>query len=114
MRKRKKIKVGQKVIFDPLQYGISYIPLSAPGYVVGIITEVHNKHQWFLVEYEAPNNRILRMGFKFNDFGFRGKHRYSIVIPVSNIREEHAMRHYVYHGDLTRYYVYNKISMKGN
>ena len=114
MRKRKKIKVGQKVIFDPLQYSISYIPLSTPEYVVGLIKEVHDEHRWFLVEYEAPNNRILRMGFKFNDFGFRGKHRYSIVIPVSNIREERMMRPYVYHGDLTRYYVYNKISMKGN
>ena len=40
MRKRKTIKIGQKVIFDPLQYGICYIPCSAPEYVIGIIAVV--------------------------------------------------------------------------
>lgn len=114
MRKRKTIKVGQKVIFDPLQYGICYIPCSAPEYVIGIITEIHDDHRWFLVEYETPMNDRLRMGFKFNDFGFKGKHYHSIVIPINSRREELIMRHYVYHGDLAQYYISKKISMKGN
>lgn len=114
MRKRKAIKVGQKVIFDPLQYGICYIPCSAPEYVIGTITKVYNDHRWFLVEYGTPKNGNLQMGFKFDDFGFKGKHNNSIVIPVRNRREELIMRHYVYHGDLAQYYISKKISMKGN
>lgn len=54
------------------------------------------------------------MGFKFDDFGFRGKNRNSVVIPINSRREELIMRHYVYHGDLAQYYISKKISMKGN
>lgn len=114
MIKRKTIKLGQKVIFDPLQYGICYIPCSAPEYVIGIIKEIHDNHRWFLVEYETPRNSTLRMGFKFDDFGFKGKNRNSVVIPINSRREELIMRHYVYHGDLAHYYISKKISMKGN
>lgn len=102
------IEVGQKVIFDPLQYGVCYVPYSAPEYVVGIITEIHDDHRWFLVEYGTPGNGTLRMGFKFNDFGFRGKHRHSVVIPVNSRREELVMRHFVYHGDLDKFYISKK------
>ncbi len=105
------IKIGQKVIFDPLQYGVCYIPYSAPEYVVGNIIQVYNDHRWFLVEYpqhETLGNRTLRMGFKFDDFGFRGKHRHSVVIPVNSRREELVMRHFVYHGDLDKFYIAKK------
>lgn len=104
------IKIGQKVIFDPLQYGVCCMPSYIPEYVVGEIIKIYPKHRWFLVEYpQCDQTKTLKMGFKFNDFGFRGRHRHSIVIPINNKQDELEMKDYVYHGDLDKFY----ITMKG-
>lgn len=98
MRKRKTIKVGQKVMFDPLRYEEGLCALDiCPEYFVGVITNIYSDRRWFLVEY-VVNDVVLHMGFKFDEFGIREKNRKAAVIPVNTLHDELAVKHYLSHG----------------
>lgn len=62
------IKIGQKVIFDPLEdINIKSLGKRDPKKVIGTIVKINEKHRWFLVEYEFENKTNVRTAFKFDD-----------------------------------------------
>lgn len=64
------IKIGTKIIFDPLE-GIKFYGSMERGVekVVGTVVSVNEDHQWFSVEYTQNEKHTLRAGFKFADIG---------------------------------------------
>jgi hypothetical protein len=62
-----RVKVGQKVRFDPLGYICGMGSLEVRGnYVTGTVVMVNRPHKWFSVEYGEPKQRT---SFKFCDIG---------------------------------------------
>lgn len=59
------IEIGQKVrfdFFDQVNFG-GYTEVDTER--VGTVTEIHEEHRWFSVEYDGPR----RISFKFDDIG---------------------------------------------
>jgi hypothetical protein len=64
------IKIGDKVVFDPLE-GIKH-----PGFgdreaveVEGIVRLINEDHHWFMAEYFPDGVHKVRICFNFSDIG---------------------------------------------
>lgn len=64
-----KIKIGQKVRFDPMLHIRGYGSEEFRGhYVTGTIVSVNAPHRWFSVEHDFEGV-LQRFSFKFCDIG---------------------------------------------
>ena len=64
------IAPGRKVQFNPFETATGYGVEEIRGLVTGTIVKVYPEHQWFLVAFGNPKQRI---SFKFCDIGERVK-----------------------------------------
>lgn len=62
-----KLKIGQKVSFDPYRDHRGYGVDEVRGNVTGTIVLVHEDHRYFTTEY-GVGNQLFRISFKFNDY----------------------------------------------
>ena len=68
--KNTEIKIGDKVIFDPLE------SIKCPGFgdrekieVEGIVRLINEDHHWFMAEYCPDGLHQIRICFNFSDIG---------------------------------------------
>lgn len=61
-----RIKVGQKVKFDPFKDIRTYGYIRTKKDVEGTIVEVFPDHRWFSVQYGEPPN-TFKISFRFED-----------------------------------------------
>jgi uncharacterized protein Veg len=64
-----KIKVGQKVRFDPFQGINCYGAVAIRKKQTGTVVAVYEDHRWFSVEYGDKGETKKRISFNFADIG---------------------------------------------
>lgn len=61
-----RIKVGQKVKFDPFRGIHTYGYIRSSKDVEGTVVEIFRDHRWFSVQYGEPPN-TFKTSFKFDE-----------------------------------------------